>query len=168
MIRSTVYWVETGAPGRLGILARPRAGDWLEDEMKALREAGLDVLVSLLTAEEEAELELQAERRFCEAAGMMFVSFPIDDRGTPESDSDAIALVERVERSVREGKAVGIHCRMGIGRSSMIAAGALVMLGVNGERAFELLASSRGLAVPDTEAQRHWALQLCKPAPNTR
>jgi protein-tyrosine phosphatase len=160
MIRSTVYWVETAAPGRLGILARPRAGDWLEDEMKALREAGVEVLVSLLTRAEEEELELLDERRCCEAAGMAFVSLPIDDRGTPDSDVEALTLISRLERFVVEGKTVGIHCRMGIGRSSMIAAGVLVRLGVNGERAFERLASSRGLAVPDTEEQRQWVMRL--------
>lgn len=128
--------------------------------MKALRETGVDLLVSLLTADEVAELELQAERGFCEAAGMTFKSFPIDDRGTPASDAEAIALVHQLERAVTEGKAVGIHCRMGIGRSSMIAAAVLVMLGTDGERAIELLAASRGLAVPDTQAQRDWVLQL--------
>ncbi len=160
MIRSTVYWVTAEAPGRLGILARPRAGDWLEDEMKALREAAVDVLVSLLTGEEEAELQLQAECGFCRAAGMTFIYFPIDDRGTPKSDVDAVALICRLKHFLLNGKAVGVHCRMGIGRSSMIAAAVLVMLGVDGVEAFERLAASRGLTVPDTDAQRTWALTL--------
>jgi protein-tyrosine phosphatase len=162
MIRSTIYWVENTAPGRLGILARPRAGDWLEDEMKALREAGVDILVSLLTAEEVAELELTAEQSHCEATGMAFISFPINDRSTPDSDSEALALVHQLKRAVVDGKSVAIHCRMGIGRSSMVAAGMLVMLGMEGERAFELLAASRRLPVPDTEQQRKWVLGLTR------
>ena len=89
---------------------------------------------------------------------MRFVSLPIDDRGIPESDADALDLLFRLERFVLEGLAVGVHCRMGIGRSSMIAAGVLMRLGMQGERAFALLATSRGLAVPDTEEQRQWAL----------
>ena len=160
MIRSTIYWVGTGTRGRLGILARPRAGDWLEDEMKALRDAGVEILVSLLTPEEETELELEAEKKWCESAAMKFLSFPIDDRGTPDSDREALASINGLESAGSDGKTVAVHCRMGIGRSSLIAASVMVRLGIDGNVAFERLAASRGLAVPDTEEQRRWVLQL--------
>lgn len=38
------YWVTT----QLAIVPRPRGDDWLDDEMVALREAGIDVVVSML------------------------------------------------------------------------------------------------------------------------
>jgi hypothetical protein len=28
-----IYWVKELAPKRLGLMARPRSGDWLEDEI---------------------------------------------------------------------------------------------------------------------------------------
>jgi hypothetical protein len=47
--------------GKLSIVARPRGGDWLFDEIKALREAGVGVLVSLLTSPEVSEFDLAEE-----------------------------------------------------------------------------------------------------------
>ena len=41
-------------PGRLSTMARPRGGDWLADEMAALRRRGVDVLVCALTDPELA------------------------------------------------------------------------------------------------------------------
>ena len=52
-----VHWIK-GLPCRLAILPRPRSGDWLEDEIRSLRGQGIDVLVSLLTPDETAELGL--------------------------------------------------------------------------------------------------------------
>jgi len=37
-------------------MARPRGGDWLQDEILALKRSGISILVSLLTPEEEDEL----------------------------------------------------------------------------------------------------------------
>ena len=157
---ATLSWLEAGRPGRLGILARPRTGEWLELEMKGLRDAGVDVLVSLLTRDEEQELNLRDERRCAEEAGMTFASFPIDDRKTPGSRNDALELICELSRLVADGKSVAIHCRMGVGRSSMIAASVLVVLGIEGDRAFELLAAARGLSIPETDEQREWVLSL--------
>jgi hypothetical protein len=30
-MRSPIYWIENPSPGRLGIMARPRSGEWLDD-----------------------------------------------------------------------------------------------------------------------------------------
>src|SRR6476620_4583045 len=60
-MRADIYWIPGPWPGRLGIAPRPRGGDWLADEVKAWRAAGVDVVTSLLTPEEVAELGLQEE-----------------------------------------------------------------------------------------------------------
>ena len=60
-MQAQVFWVEGPWRGRLGILPRPRGGDWLGDETAAWRAAGVDVVVSLLEAEEEAQLILEGE-----------------------------------------------------------------------------------------------------------
>ena len=82
-MKSNLYWVETEAPGRLAIMARPRAGDWLVDEVRALRAAGVDLVVSLLTDDEVQELELEGEAEACTVAALRFQSFPIPDRSVP-------------------------------------------------------------------------------------
>src|SRR5215467_12015677 len=57
---------------------------------------------------------------------------------------------------LRQGKAVGVHCRAGIGRSSMIAACALIRTGLSVELAFRMIEKARGCSVPDTPEQREW------------
>jgi hypothetical protein len=77
----TVHWIEAPPPGRLAIVPRPRAGDWLGDEIAGWRAAGIDLVVSLLEPEEAAELGLQDEAGLCRQNTIEFVSFPIPDRG---------------------------------------------------------------------------------------
>jgi hypothetical protein len=42
---SRLHTVRRCGPGRLSTMARPRGGDWLADELAALRRRGVDVLV---------------------------------------------------------------------------------------------------------------------------
>src|SRR5262245_18959672 len=121
-MRAEIFWIEGLGRGRLAVLPRPRGGDWLEDEVRSLRACGVDVLVSLLTREEVGELDLVDEAGCCAACGIELVSFPFADRGVPASASDALGLVRRLAALLAGGKAVAIHCRQGVGRSSLVAA----------------------------------------------
>ncbi len=71
-MKTTIYSIKEAAPNRIAILARPRGGDWLCDEMTALSREGIDVLVSMLTEEEADELGLHRESGACEAAAIKF------------------------------------------------------------------------------------------------
>lgn len=79
---SRLHWIEM--PGRLAIMARPRAGDWPEMDVAGWKTSGVDLIVSLLECEEVSELALQREAELCRASGIEFVSFPISDRGVPD------------------------------------------------------------------------------------
>jgi protein-tyrosine phosphatase len=160
LMRTNLYWVETGVGGRLATMARPRAGDWLEDELRGLKAVGIDVVVSLLTGSEVAELGLERERETCEAAGLRFFAFPIEDRQVPPNDTSTLELVRALHSELVGGRSVAIHCRMGIGRASLIAASVLRLLGVGGEEALRKISTARGLKVPDTDQQRQWILDL--------
>jgi hypothetical protein len=151
-----VYWIEAPFAGRLAIVPRPRAGDWLSDEIAGWQAEGVDLVVSLLEPEEARELGLHGEARLCNEHAIEFVSCPIPDRGVPASRQEASDLAGLMASKVNQGKTVGVHCRAGIGRSSVIAACTLVWLGIPPERAFEMIASARGVEVPDTEEQRAW------------
>jgi protein-tyrosine phosphatase len=141
---------------RLAIMPRPRAGDWLDDEITGWRAEGINVVVSCLEGEEVYELGLIQEPTICQAKDIEFISFPIPDRGVPTSMRETEQIARRVSAAITDGKAVAIHCRAGIGRSSLIAACVLVLNGYDGESAFDTIARARGLEVPDTEAQRAW------------
>jgi hypothetical protein len=79
-----IYWIP-GEPGPpLGIMPRPRGGDWLQDEIRSLRSQAVDVLVSLLTPIEVEELDLADEAAACRTFGIHFLSFPILDRPIPD------------------------------------------------------------------------------------
>ena len=80
-----VFWLAGPWKGRLGIVPRPRGAEWLDDEMRALREAGIDIVVSFLEPAEEADLALTGESTSSAASGLEFRSFPIPDRSVPNS-----------------------------------------------------------------------------------
>ena len=83
LVKAELFLIERTGPGRLSTMVRPRGGEWLRDEVDALRAAGSDVIVSLLTPSEAHELELQSEAVVVTAAGMEFLNLPTPDRGTP-------------------------------------------------------------------------------------
>ncbi len=130
MMRPEIYSIAGLEAGCLSIMARPRGGDWLADEVKALREAGIDVLVSLLTFGEVAELDLAREEHWCRTHGVSYFSLPIEDRGLPHSYHQAVELLVQLADLLTEGKHIAIHCRQGVGRSSLIASSLLTMRGM--------------------------------------
>jgi protein-tyrosine phosphatase len=155
-MHSDIYWIEFDTPGRLGISARPRSGDWLESEINGWKAAGASTVVCLLEPTESHELGLQTEASVCAQEGIEFLECPIPDRGVPESAAVIKGLVEVIESRLAAGKAIIIHCRAGIGRSSLIAACVLVKCGIRNDLAFERIARARRLPVPDTLEQQDW------------
>ena len=156
MIAPIVHWVGLPGPRMLAFGARPRAGEWLEEEIAGYGLLGFRHLVSLLETHEVAELGLQSEAALCLARGIGFHELPIADRGVPADRSRAHALFTELTHRIRSAEPVYIHCRAGIGRSSLVAAGVLTHLGIGATQALSLLRKARGLAVPDTDAQRQW------------
>ena len=159
-MRSDFYWIDGPWTGQLAIVPRPRGGDWLEDDISHWQQSGIDVVVSLLTPNEEAELDLNNEKSLCQKNSIEFYSFPISDRGTPSSLKETMILIKKLENALEEGKIVAVHCRQGIGRSALIAASLLILSGKDGEGAFRSIGEARGCEVPDTVQQRAWAKKL--------
>lgn len=124
-MRAELYWIEREPPGRLAIMPRPRAGDWLDDETRSLREQGVDVLLSLLMDPELSELDLAGVPLSCRTAGIDWLRLPIPDRGVPPSLQATQELLARLRRELGGNRGVAIHCRAGIGRSAMVAAALL-------------------------------------------
>jgi protein-tyrosine phosphatase len=155
-MRAKLFSIQTSLPGRLSTMARPHSGDWLSDEITALHDAGVDILVSLLTPDEVDELDLSEEAACCHNQGIFYLSFPIPDLTTPPFSPQTFTFLEQLHTSLSQGKHLAIHCRMGIGRSSLIAASLLVLQGLSPDHAFDLITAARGHTVPDTPEQRAW------------
>jgi hypothetical protein len=166
-MRADIYWIPGTCDGRLAIMPRPRAGEWLEDELKAWHGSGVDVVVSLLTPPEVMELGLQDEPGICRENQMDFITCPIYDRQVPASPTIAIELVRKIREFLAQGKGVAIHCRMGIGRSALVAACVMVSLGLHTKIAFDLIEEARGVPVPDTDEQKRWVESLSTKLANT-
>ena len=162
MIKPDVYWIKGPWPGRLAILARPRGADWLEDEVEVWKEIGLDTVVSLLTRSEEVELSLTEESDLARRRGLTFINFPIPDYSVPRSQGATRQIVDELGNQLSRGNNVGIHCRQGIGRSSLVAACILVALGESSGNAFKQIKSARGVSVPDTTEQKNWVASFAQ------
>jgi len=117
--------------------------------------------VSLLTPPEEFELDLIAEARLCADLGLKFHSHPIPDRSLPVQPAFS-RLIDSLLPVLTEGGFVAIHCRAGIGRSSITAAALLWRLGVSAPEALRLISKARRLEIPDTEEQRALILSFDK------
>ena len=155
-MRKELYWLDGPWRGKLALAARPRGGDWLRDDITNWKRAGVDIVLSLLTPEEQRDLDLQDEAGQAKSHGMEFDSFPIPDREIPKSEARLAEALEEITRRLSEGKNVVVHCRQGIGRSGLVAACLLVKKGMSPGAAVELVSAARGEPVPETSAQRDW------------
>jgi protein-tyrosine phosphatase len=155
-MRASLYPVQGLPVGKISILARPRGGDWLLDEAKAIREAGVDVVISCLTPAEELELDLRDEAEYCQQQGIIYHSFPIIDRSVPPLSANTINILEQLHMHLSQGKHIALHCRQGLGRSVLMAASLLVLSDIPPDQAFDLLSRARGCSVPETAEQRMW------------
>ena len=150
------YQIELIGNGFLATMARPRADEWPEEEFRDLADAGIRRIISLLEPHESYELGLQEEQGLCEAAGIAFDSFPIPDRGVPANAAEVFTLSKDTYHRCARGESTAIHCRAGIGRSSLIAAAVLLHCGFEIDEAFDWISKARGIEVPDTPEQVQW------------
>lgn len=157
---TNIHWIQQSSPGKLGTMARPRGGDWLEDEIRHMRRCEVDVVVSALTPQEASKLDLAEEAGEMQRHDIEFVSFPIHDRRVPERAEPFVEFAKTMAQTVRAGKTVVTHCRQGVGRASLLAAGILGALGHEHERAWALIEEARGRPVPDTPEQRQWTASV--------
>ena len=149
-MKADVYWV---VPQRLAILPKPRGGEWLDDEMASYAAQGLQVLFTLLTPDEEIETGLTDEVELAEKHGLDFMRYSIPDRGVPKS---AMLFAEVTNDLADSGKAIGVHCRAGIGRSGLACAAIMLRLGHDIDAAFNQISEARRVKVPDTPEQKQW------------
>ena len=155
-----LFWIAGPWRGSLAIAKRPRAGDWLHDEMAAWRSANLDVAVSLLEPDEASDLGLKDEATAAEGNGLRFISFPIRDRGIPISDPDVLSCIATLASELEHGRNVAVHCRQSIGRAGMIAAAVLILSGATPTEAIRTVSAARGVPIPETAEQRQWLERL--------
>ncbi len=154
-----VFWVRSFGAGSLGIVLRPRGGGWLPDDIGRMRTAGIDMLVSMLTAEEQAKFDLITEAECCHAQGIEYVSAPIPDLGVPTDSASFEKTIEKLTLALSRGQSVAVHCRQSVGRSGLAACSVLLAMGMSLDEAIAVVSQARGVQVPETLEQRVWLEQ---------
>ena len=152
-----VFWTKEKCPGRIALVPRPRGGEWLEDEAAAWSNAGLDVIVSMLEAEEIKNFELEREAELCVENGIEFVACPVTDRSVPKVNEEFLQVIRHLKTQLLKGKNIGIHCRQSVGRAPLLAAVLMISFGISPAKAFRQLSEVRGVEVPETIGQKRWA-----------
>jgi protein-tyrosine phosphatase len=155
-MRKELYWLDGQWPGKLAVGPRPRGGEWLKGDIANWKLANIGAVLSLLTPDEERELDLREEADQVRTQGMNFTSFPIPDRQVPGSEAKLAEVLEGAARSLSAGKNVLVHCRQGIGRSGLVAACLLMKKGMSPGAAVESVSAARGVSIPETAEQRDW------------
>lgn len=163
-MHTQVHWIEIKAPGSLGVMSRPRGGDWLAEEVSALARCGVTMIVSALEPAEVKELEIAEEPALATAAGLSFLSVPIPDRGVPPDSTAASTATDRIASTLLSGGRVVVHCRQGIGRAGLIACAVLTRLGYTIPEAIAAVSKARGRDVPETDEQKRWLQSHCHPS----
>ncbi len=161
-----IYKVELIGSGSLSVMAKPISGEWIEDEFSGIARLGINRIVSLLESHEYRDLGLENEDELTEKNGMEFVSYPIKDRGLPKSISEYLSFTKRLYHEAAGGLNTVVHCRAGIGRTGLIAAGVLLHCGFEPTEAFQLISKKRGVEVPDTREQIDWVKESYAAMPN--
>jgi protein-tyrosine phosphatase len=141
---------------KLGIMPRPRGGDWLEEEIIKFKKQNIGIWVSLLEQHEINELGLRNQQTLCSKHELEYINVPIVDRSIPEKGSKIDSLIDSLYQKLQTGHSVVIHCRMGIGRSSIIAGCILLKAGFKTNQIIQKITVARGLKVPDTDQQIQW------------
>lgn len=168
------YWV---IPGRWLAGEYPGARSALEasNRLQALLDAGLDVFIDLTESHELPPYrDLLAE---ADVRDVQYHRVPIGDHGVPGDPRTVVVLLDLIDRLLREGRSIYLHCRAGIGRTGTIVGCHLVRSGLTGEAALERLQmlwrqcerSRSWPSVPETSEQvdfvRSWQEVVAAPGP---
>jgi len=154
-----LFKVESIGSGLLAVMAKPLSGEWIDDEFAGIAASGINHIVSLLESGEAYEVGLDEEETVCGRHGMSFESYPIPDRGLPPSLHSFARFARDTWTRIDDGVCAVVHCRAGIGRTGVVAAGILLHAGYGPEDAFSRISEARGVSVPDTEEQYRWIVE---------
>lgn len=158
-MNTPVYKITDIGSGSLHVMPKPGSNISLNDDIANLKSIGIDRVVSLLEAQEASELGLDQEPALVVKHNMEFVSFPITDMALPDSVEGFLGFTKQLYDDCCAELNTVVHCRAGIGRSGMAAAGILMHNGIKPLDALELITTKRTVRVPDTEAQINWLVQ---------
>ncbi len=168
--RVICYWV---LPGQLLAGEYPARGR-LEDASRRLDfllQAGIEAFIDLTEPGElEPYLPMLEDRAAMRGISVTHRRFPIVDFSLPER-STMLAILDEIDREIRDRHRVYVHCHGGLGRTGMAVGCYLVRHGCTGPQALQRIEAgwqsiSERLSLPmspETPAQVSFVLGWCEP-----
>ena len=144
--------------GRLGVSRLPGCYGNLAGDVRAIRDWGAAIVVSMTTERELADANAGHLGQLLSVEGIQWHHLPIRDFGGPKGDSADIwsDISQKLHACLEAGGAILVHCRGGQGRSGMIALRLMVESGEDPDAALTRLRAVRPGAV-ETSEQLEWA-----------
>lgn len=154
-----IYPVACG-DGQLAVSPIPGRAGAYGDDLNMILDWAPDMVLTLTTADELADVGAQGFAADLAAANIDWVHLPIEDFGTPGPDVQVLwpNLSKKVARLIGDGGRVLAHCYGGQGRSGMAVLRLLIEHGVPANDALARLRAVRPGAV-ETDAQMVWATE---------
>jgi atypical dual specificity phosphatase len=116
-------------PGKLAGMERPGSISGLKEDLEFLKDSRIDVIVNL-------------EEHFINYDGFEVKHIPINNFKAPKL-IDIEEFVKFVDCKIREGKRIVVHCHAGMGRTNLMLASYLVYLGIEPDKALDLVKEKR-------------------------
>ena len=123
----------------LAALARPSSAE----DMHWLRQQGIQVLISLT--------EDRPRRDWSDEAGLLVFHEPLEDMEAP-SQEQLDRAVSAIDRALKSGMPVAVHCGAGLGRTGVVLAAYLVSTGMTAQAAIARIRRLRPHSI-ETEDQ---------------
>ena len=167
-----INWIELGLGwGRIGMTLCPGksqmdgiSGVWerdLKTDLDDIRKWGAKHVFSLITQDEESDLQVLDLAEKIQALGMTAYRSDTTDGGVPGNAHGRPWLfnAENLIRNLSQGENILVHCKGGLGRSGAFVAGLLVENGIDPDEAISQVRQVRKGAIETTQ-QEQWVRDL--------
>lgn len=160
--------------GRLGLTLCPGKKDpgqgWdrdLDEDMRAIRDWGASVVVSLIEPHEFDFLRVPGLADAVARHDMRWLHLPVRDVDIPDERFELgwQSAGPTIHQRLRAGERILIHCRGGLGRTGLVAALILAERGCDPREAIRRVRSARPGAI-ETAAQEQYVLKAARQAPS--
>ncbi|MBD1391226.1 tyrosine-protein phosphatase [Neiella sp. HB171785] len=111
----------------------------LSDSLQTLKDAGAEVLITMMPAEEMVKNEVTAIPELCQQLAVDWYHFPVEDDCAPEEDFEAAWTRDKtaVIAAAKANKTFAVHCKGGTGRTGLMIALILAELGLGYDEIIE-------------------------------
>jgi protein-tyrosine phosphatase/nicotinamidase-related amidase len=162
--RLRVDWLDNELipKGNIGLTILPGRKDYsrsVDEDLKQLKEYGVDTIIPLITADEFGHFGVSDLLEKYEEYGFNIHSLPIMDQ-LVSSEEEMVDMVHYLDRAVLKGEKVLLHCVGGLGRSGLVAASYLKYKGLNSDEAIKAVRKVRGPRTVESKIQEEFVKSI--------